>query len=87
MFAEKLKEELNVRAPDWEWFCVTENGKSPDLISPRLMAVSGRNKSTGEQTSSIQVSNTPDASVQQAAQFICDVLLATPMGSPVRQLT
>ena len=78
MFAEKLKEELNVVAPEWEWFCTSDDGKSPDLISPKLLSVSARNKASGARTSSIQVSNTPQANIRQAAQFICDVLMINP---------
>ncbi|MBA4148298.1 MAG: hypothetical protein H0X66_09295 [Verrucomicrobia bacterium] len=78
MFAERLKEELNTMAPEWEWSCANETGKSPDLISPKLLSVSATNKASGASTSSIQVSNTPTADVRQAAQFICDVLMIAP---------
>lgn len=78
MFAEKLKKELDAIAPEWEWFCSSEENRTPDLISPRLLSVSARNRKSGARTSSIQVSNSPDADVRQAAQFICDVLMIRP---------
>ncbi|MFN7138552.1 MAG: hypothetical protein ACK4UN_04385 [Limisphaerales bacterium] len=83
MFVEKLKEELNSMAPEWEWSCVSDNSKSPDLISPRLLSVSARHKKSGQKTSAIQVSNSPTADVHQAAQFICDVLMVNPVEASV----
>ena len=78
MFEDKLREELNKTAPEWEWSCTSDNSKSPDLISPKLMSVSARNKQSGARTSSIQVSTSPTSDVQQAARFIRDLLMITP---------
>lgn len=72
---EELRSELGKIAPEWDWFCEEKKVDSTDLISPRTLQVSGKNKTTGLQTIPIHVSAYPNARAPQLAHFIREVLM------------
>ncbi|MDB6027998.1 MAG: hypothetical protein JWM68_4221 [Verrucomicrobiales bacterium] len=85
--AEKIAEELNWVAPDWNWDCTEKPCDSRVLIAPIRVKISASHKETSAKTIPIEVSCLTSTNLSETAVFVCQILMiATPGGSRAKAL-
>ena len=85
--AEKIAEQLNAVAPDWNWDCTEKPCDSKVLIAPTRIRIAASNKVSGAKTIPIEVSCLPSTNLTETAAFVCQILMiATPGGSQAKPL-